>query len=342
MVSNLSTYFSSTAKIRGGEAVWVKDGNGERRCSVPLGCTIANPPKGFGHIWAAQLFQFNLGESGYLFRSFSVKANVGSADRTIYIKADGYSDNPEVGMALMKAPKSLKVASYVTSSTSGTKQKVRLTVTAGCTSNGSVIVSLDGANKKVAVTTAASTAAAVAALIGAATYSGYDVEYTAENAYVDFTATEFGDKASPSFDGASTGVESTVEETVEGSFAVIASESDYTGQSAIVTAVTYEEANSRFVVTVDTALGALSANDILVEAEGTEASASASVLVPNPNSFIEADEDLLPSDGSLGIENVSHSYSPVYDKKAFVQRMQPLPEYVLAKNKSLIDGIFWI
>lgn len=114
-----------------------------------------------------------------------------------------------------------------------------------------------------------------------------------------------------------------------------------TGQSAKVTAVEYDSTNERFKVTIDTALGSLTAGAILVEASGNSASASASVLVPNPNTFIEADRDLLPTEG-YGIENANYSISTVYNKQAWIARMQPLPNYVLAKNRSYIDGIFWI
>ncbi len=114
-----------------------------------------------------------------------------------------------------------------------------------------------------------------------------------------------------------------------------------TGQSAKVTAVEFDSSNERFEVTIDTALGSLTAGAILVEASGTSASASASVLVPNPNTFIEADRDLLPTEG-YGIENANYSISTVYNKQAWIARMQPLPTYVLAKNRSYIDGIFWI
>ena len=51
---------------------------------------------------------------------------------------------------------------------------------------------------------------------------------------------------------------------------------------------------------------------------------------------------MLPTDG-YGIANTAnYSISTVYNKQAWIARMQPLPKYVLAKNKSLIDGIFWI
>ena len=115
-----------------------------------------------------------------------------------------------------------------------------------------------------------------------------------------------------------------------------------TGQSALVTKVEYNEANEQFKVTLDTALGALAVDDILVEAAGDAASASATVLVPKPNTFIEADRDLMPTEGYGLTGQANYSISTVYNKQAWIQRMQPLPAYVLANNRSLIDGIFWI
>lgn len=115
-----------------------------------------------------------------------------------------------------------------------------------------------------------------------------------------------------------------------------------TGQSAAITAVEYDEENERFKLTIGTALGALSVGDILVEASGTTASASATVLVPKPNTFVEADRDLMPTE-NYGLDGTAnYSISTVYNKQAWIQRMQPLPAYVLANNRSLIDGIFWI
>jgi hypothetical protein len=115
-----------------------------------------------------------------------------------------------------------------------------------------------------------------------------------------------------------------------------------TGQSALVTKVEYNEANEHFKVTLDTALGALAVGDILVEAAGNAASASATVLVPKPNTFIEADRDLMPTEGYGLTGQANYSISTVYNKQAWIARMQPLPAYVLANNRSLIDGIFWI
>lgn len=116
-----------------------------------------------------------------------------------------------------------------------------------------------------------------------------------------------------------------------------------TGQSAVVTNVTYDTDTQIFNVTLSVALGAVAKDAILVEAAGTAASAEAEVLVKNPNTFVEADRDLLPTEGyGLTSEGANYSISTVHDKEAWVKRMQPLPTYVLAKNRSYIEGIFWI
>lgn len=223
MVTNLQYFFETAKKLRGGRWVWVKDSNGENRNNILLGGTIANPNKGFGHLWAGQLLQYTPGQPMLIFRSFAISKASAAAATTIYIKGDGYSDAPEVGQLIMVAPN-----------------------------------------------TAATT-----------------------------------------------------------------------GQSAKITAVTYSETNEEFTVTIDTALGALTVGTILVEAAGTAASASATVLCPKPNVFNEADRDMLPTEG-YGFQNANYSVSGVYNKQAWIAKMQPLPNYVLAYNKSLIDGIFWI
>ena len=242
MVTNLAYFFERAKKVHGdGRWVWVKDSNGEDRRNVLLGGDILNPNKGLGHLWAGQLMEYQPGVGIYIFRSFRVKGNV-SNSTTIYVSGDGYSDVPEVGQVLMKAPDSI----YVTTSSANTSTGVITTTTA-----------------------------------------------------------------------------------------------EYTGQSTKVTAVEYDATNERFQLTVDQSM-TLSADDILVEAEGTSKSASAKVLVKNPNVFNEANRELLPTDGSYGFTNGKYAASGVYDKQIWIQRTQPLPKYVLAKNKSLIDGIFWI
>lgn len=124
---------------------------------------------------------------------------------------------------------------------------------------------------------------------------------------------------------------------------------DYTGTYAKITAVEYDAENAKFNVTLASALGtALSGGEILVEADAAadaalaEPTGNAKVLVPNPNTFIEADVDLMPTEG-YGLDGTAnYSISTVHDKEAWIVKMQPLPKYVLAKNRSYIKGIFWI
>ena len=124
---------------------------------------------------------------------------------------------------------------------------------------------------------------------------------------------------------------------------------DYTGTYAKITAVEYDAENAKFNVTLANALGtALEGGEILVEADAAadaalaEPTGVAKVLVPNPNTFIEADADLMPTEG-YGLDGTAnYSISTVHDKEAWIVKMQPLPKYVLAKNRSYIKGIFWI
>ena len=121
------------------------------------------------------------------------------------------------------------------------------------------------------------------------------------------------------------------------------------GNYAKITAVEYDAENAKFNVTLASALGtALAGGEILVEADAAadaalaEPTGKATVLVPNPNTFIEADVDLLPTEG-YGLDGTAnYSISTVHDKEAWIVKMQPLPKYVLAKNRSYIKGIFWI
>lgn len=247
-VTNLAYFYETAKKVRGGKWVWVKDSNGEGRKNVLLGGTIKNPNKGFGHLWAAQLVQYTPGDGCLIFRSFEVKADVAGNATTIYVKADGYSDAPEVGMSLMVAPDSLTVETLEADTTSG---EVTKTV------------------------------------------------------------------------------------------------ADYKGVYAKVTAVEYDATNERFEVTIASALSSskIDAGTILVEADAeadkTAQTGSTTVLVPNPNTFVEADRDLMPTE-CYGLQNADYSISTVHDKEAWIAKMQPLPKYVLAKNRSLIEGIFWV
>ena len=230
-VTNLAYFYERSRKVRGGRSVWVKDSNGENRKNVLLGGTILNPNKGFGHLWAAQLVQYTPAEGCLIFRSFEVSDAAAANATTIKIKADGFSDAPEVGQYIMIAPNDVATA----------------------------------------------------------------------------------------------------------------------GNYAKITAVEYDEDNAKFNVTLASALGtALSGGEILVEADAAadaalaEPTGKATVLVPNPNTFVEADVDLLPTEG-YGLDGTAnYSISTVHDKEAWIVKMQPLPKYVLAKNRSYIKGIFWI
>ena len=247
MVTNLQYFFETAKKIRGGRWVWVKDSNGENRNNILLGGTIANPNKGFGHLWAAQLMQYTPGQPMLIFRSFKLKVDATANATTIYIDGDGYSDAPEVGQYLMVAPDATEVVSMKANTGTG-----------------------------------------------------------------DVTVTK----------------------------------TTYTGTYAKVTGVTYDETNQKFEVTLENKLSTakINAGTILVEADkakDTGSTGSAPVLCPKPNVFNEADRDMLTTDG-YGFQNANYSVSGVYNKQAWIAKMQPLPKYVLALNKSLIDGIFWI
>ncbi len=111
-----------------------------------------------------------------------------------------------------------------------------------------------------------------------------------------------------------------------------------TGQSAEITAVEYDKEAETFTVTVDEEL-TVTLTDILVEAKGDAASEEATPLVDYVNMWILADEDLLPTDG-FGIKNGHYYMSGVSGCAAYIGRMQPLTKYILAQNKSLIDGVF--
>jgi hypothetical protein len=247
MVTNLQYFFETAKKLRGGRWVWVKDSNGENRNNILLGGTIANPNKGFGHLWAAQLMQYTPGQPMLIFRSFKLKADAAANATTIYIDGDGYSDAPEVGQYLMVAPDATEVVSMEADTETG---------------------------------------------------------------------------------------------------AVTVTKTTYTGTYAKVTGVTYDETNQKFEVTLENKLSSakIDAGTILVEADkakDTESTGSAPVLCPKPNIFNEADREMLPTEG-YGFQNANYSVSGVYDKQAWIAKMQPLPKYVLAMNRSYIDGIFWI
>ena len=93
-------------------------------------------------------------------------------------------------------------------------------------------------------------------------------------------------------------------------------ETDHTGTYAQVSSVEYDETNKKFKVVLANALSAsqIDKGTILVEADAAEDAAKpeptgvSGVLVPNPNTFIEADRDLLPTEG-YGLKPETSNYS---------------------------------
>lgn len=145
---------------------------------------------------------------------------------------------------------------------------------------------------------------------------------------------------------------------------MVASEADVQVKSVVATAPATATTGDKYINTTDKKLYTATAADTwgtgalieagkyyvnttdgkfyaLISAAVTEV-VPATVLVKNPNTFIEADIEFLPTDGRYGFTDVSHSVNVVYGKKAFIERMQPLPKYVLAKNRSYIEGVFEI
>ena len=108
---NLETFFASAKQFRGGKFVWWKDANHEERSNVLYGSTIANPYKGFGYAFAADLYEYRLWKPGFLLKTFKVaKATTADTDTTLYVDGSGYSHIPEVGNVLMKAPDTVETA----------------------------------------------------------------------------------------------------------------------------------------------------------------------------------------------------------------------------------------
>ena len=102
----------------------------------------------------------------------------------------------------------------------GAKEKVELTVTAACTADGDVVVTLDGVEYAIPVTTDESTTAGVAAAIK--TYfgalDGFDEVWTVggTDAVVTFEAVGEGEKQDAVYDAGETGAAGTIITTAQG------------------------------------------------------------------------------------------------------------------------------
>ena len=181
-------------------------------------------------------------------------------------------------------------------------------------------------------------------------YAAQLVQYTPAEGCLIFRSFEVSDAALASATTIKIKGDGFTDAPEEGMYIMIAPDDATTdGAYAKITAVEYDEDNAKFNVTLASALGtALEGGEILVEADAaadaalTQPTGEATVLVPNPNTFIEADADLMPTEG-YGLDGTAnYSISTVHDKEAWIVKMQPLPKYVLAKNRSYIKGIFWI
>lgn len=113
-----------------------------------------------------------------------------------------------------------------------------------------------------------------------------------------------------------------------------------TGDSATVTAVV--EGDGVWTLTLSAAIGVLTAGDILVEA--ASAGSGVQMLVTNPNSMLEVDENMpyRSTTGESDYDGAIYNITPIMHEIAYVARMQPLPACVLALNKSNIEGLFEI
>ena len=295
MAANVGMFFETANEIRGGKYVWFKESSPSGRKGVSLGCTIANPFTGLGKAFAGDLFEYRMNNTGYLFKTFSIKANAIASATSIVINGDGYSTLPEVGNKVIKSGDLATTIGLVGTITAVVYNPNDETFTCtldkaiGALSIGDVLVeatALDAATADIVVTKVAATAPSTAA-------TGDTYLNTADGKIYTATATNTWGE---------------------------------TGVSL---------ANGKYVFN-----SADSKNYTLVSSTVTEVTAG-TPLVKNPNTFIETDIEFLPSVG-FGLTNVNHSISTIWDKIAIQCKMQPLPKYVLAKNRSYIEGLFWI
>lgn len=337
MTFNVQTLFNTAQSYRGGKFVWVKNAGDSSRSTVLNGNKILNPYKGVGYAYAADLFEYKLGGSGYLLKTFKVAAPAAIDATTIYVNGDGYSHVPEVGNILMKA-----------GATADTKaQSATVTAVTWISSTERFAVVLD---KALGVLTTSDI------LVEAATAADITPETKGVYTFTMDTNAAAGDMLSLNgqeyvFSAGGTG----------GTYAVGLSATATVANIKDAVAAQYAE---HFTVVADAAdlvftqkvggvgdmpvllvTQAAEAGALVASIEETEAgvpqSGGALPLVTNPNSFVEVDTlFVLPTDGSYGIDSVAYYINTIYKKEAFIARMQPLPAYVLGKNRSYIDGIF--
>lgn len=115
------------------------------------------------------------------------------------------------------------------------------------------------------------------------------------------------------------------------------------GTAATVTAVE-ETTNSNAIVwklTLSAAVGAMSANDVMVEGL---AAGTTTAVVTNPNTVLPMDYDFIynPAAGNDDFAGARYMLTPVLSQLAWQAKLSPMPPSVLALNKSRITGWFSI
>ena len=113
------------------------------------------------------------------------------------------------------------------------------------------------------------------------------------------------------------------------------------GKGYTVQSVTAEEDDGTDVWTVvfNTAIDTVTDGDILVEAESENATAN--MLVKTINTVAPCDGDFvyMPTTGATNdVNSVRMTYTPVMHGTMYIHKMSPMPECVLALNKSRFNG----
>lgn len=114
------------------------------------------------------------------------------------------------------------------------------------------------------------------------------------------------------------------------------------GTAYTVTAVeeTVDESKDVWKLTLNTALGSLTAGDVLVEADKEHAS-EAKMLVQNVNAVAPCDYDIFgqPSTGKTDeFEKTRYYLTPALHGTMYISKMSPMPAVVKALNKSRVNG----
>lgn len=117
------------------------------------------------------------------------------------------------------------------------------------------------------------------------------------------------------------------------------------GTAAVVTAVekTTDASKDVWKITLSATLGSVAKDAVLVEA--SEAGASKTAKVTNPNCFLPSDYDFLyePTTGDDDFDGARYMLTPCIaneDTKVYTDRVSPMPASVKALNKSRIEGWF--